>query len=257
MCIALIACNFFNDYPLIILSNRDEYHNRPTERAHFWKDYPDILAGKDLEQGGTWFGINKQNGKIGLLTNFREPGEERNKHSRGALVVNFLINNYLPEHYLSLLKKSKKNYNGYNLIFGTKEKLYYFNNVKSISLHLSKGVHVLSNGILNEPWPKCERLRELFLQLTRDCTTIPSVEKLFTILRDDTTFPDEKLPDTGVGIKLERFLCPIFIKDPKYGTRTSTVLLMKKNNWVSFIEITYLRGTDKINGYREFSFYID
>ena len=257
MCIALIAYNFFDNYPLIILSNRDEYHNRPTKRAHFWEDYPDILAGKDLDQGGTWFGINRKNGRIGLLTNFRRPKQDPNKCSRGALIVNFLIKNHLPEEYLSYLKNSAPKYNGYNIVFGTTKKLFYFNNIKLISVSLSKGIHVLSNGILNEPWPKCVRLKELFIQTTKNSPDNLSIEKLFNILKDDKKFPDQNLPNTGVGIKLERFLSPIFIKDQKYGTRTSTILIMEKNNLVRYLERTYVKGTDKVNGDKEFCFFIN
>jgi len=252
MCIALIAYNFFDNYPLIILSNRDEYHNRPTKMAHFWEDYPDILAGKDLDQGGTWFGINKKNGRLALLTNFRRPKQDPNKCSRGALVVNFLIKNHSPEEYLSSLKDSAQKYNGYNIVFGTTKKLFYFNNVKFLSTSLSKGIHVLSNGILNEPWPKCVRLKELFIQATKNPPNDLSIEKLFNILKDDKKFPDKDLPNTGVGIKRERFLSPIFIKDQEYGTRTSTILIIEENNLVRYIERTYERGTDKVNGEREF-----
>ncbi len=108
MCIALIAYNYFDNFPLVILSNRDEYHSRCTKKAHFWEEYPDILAGRDLEQGGTWFGINKKNGRIGLLTNFREPNQDPKKKSRGSLIVDFLVGNFTDKEYLYTLKKTAK-----------------------------------------------------------------------------------------------------------------------------------------------------
>ncbi len=226
MCIALIAYKYHPLFPLIILSNRDEFHSRPTKEAHLWKDRLNILAGRDMKDGGTWFGVNIKNGKIGLLTNFRSLDHmDPNKDSRGELIINFLDNSLGPEKYLLILRNRAKTYNGYNLIFGTIEKLYYFNNVKSISRIIKPGIHVLSNGILNEMWPKCKKLKELFLQVIEPDKEI-CVSALFDILTDTTTFPDEELPCTGVGIKMERFLSPIFIKDKNYGTRTSTILII-------------------------------
>ena len=48
---------------------------------------------------------------------------------------------------------------------------------------------------------------------------------LFAGLRDTRIAPDAVLPDTGVGLALERRLSPPFIEDPVYGTRCSSVVL--------------------------------
>ncbi len=254
MCISLIAIKYHSNYPLIIISNRDEYHSRLTKSAHFWDEYPGLLAGKDLEAGGTWFGINKS-GNIALLTNVRTSNKkDTNKKSRGLLVVDYLKGNISQDEYLLYLTSTQDMYNGYNIIFGNYKILYYYNNIKNISKILTKGIYIISNGTLNEMWPKCKRLKELFLTTVSPTSKSVDKETLFEILKDTTQFPDQLLPDTGVGLKKERFLSPIFIKDYTYGTRTSTVLLVDKFKNITFIEKNYIPGTDTVKEQKNFSF---
>ena len=52
-----------------------------------------------------------------------------------------------------------------------------------------------------------------------------SLSPLFAGLRDTRAAPDHRLPDTGVGLALERRLSPAFILDPRYGTRCSSIVL--------------------------------
>ena len=56
MCLILLATEPTKKYKFVMASNRDEFYSRPTESAHWWKEPQGFLAGKDLEQGGTWMG---------------------------------------------------------------------------------------------------------------------------------------------------------------------------------------------------------
>ncbi len=244
MCICLVAINYHPDYPLILLSNRDESFDRPTLYAHFWNDQTQILAGRDLKDKGTWLGVSKQ-GRIALLTNYRSPdSNDPNKKSRGALVVDFLKNPIAPHNYIEVLKNTKTLYNGYNLIFGEIRDLYYYNNFFDIWSKLNEKINVLSNGTLNNNWPKCKRLKDLFLKNVSNKKI--NINVLFKILIDTKSFPDHELPDTGIGILKERFLSPIFIIGKDYGTRTSTVILFNNKGNIQFIERTYKPGTTEI-----------
>lgn len=254
MCICLIAKDFHPDYPIIILSNRDEFFHRPTLTAHFWEDNEKILAGRDLKDNGTWLGVTKT-GKMGILTNYRAPHlNDPTKNSRGALITDFLKNDIEINDYLKLLKETKTIYNGYNLIFGKFTDLYYYNNIFDIWSKLDNKINVVSNGILNDKWPKCIRLKELFLKNISHKKI--QVDHLFKILTDTKTFPDHELPDTGVGIVKERFLSPIFILGNDYGTRTSTIVLFNNRGWLQFIERTYKQGTKEVDIEKNFSFSI-
>ncbi len=126
MCLIVFANSILDDYKLIFAANRDEFYNRPSEQAEFWKEHPDLLAGKDLQAGGTWMGITKQ-GKFAAITNFRDLKNHRNDApSRGNLTLDFLVNDVTPEEYYNKLKPTLADYNGFNLILGYVDELFYF-----------------------------------------------------------------------------------------------------------------------------------
>ncbi len=237
MCLIFLSVNNHPRYKLVIAGNRDEFHDRRTAPASFWTDTPDVLGGRDLEAHGTWLGISRS-GRLSLLTNFRDP---RNINpaapSRGHLVSDFLVNG-LPElEYLRIVARRGKEYNGFNLIAGTPDRLYYYSNYGQGVQRLPDGLHGLSNHLLNTPWPKVERGKKALAGLLKADSILPS--ELFEFLYDDRVAPDDQLPDTGVGLERERVLSSMFIKSPGYGSRCSTVILIDRNNHVLFSERAY------------------
>lgn len=238
MCLIGLHINDHQTYKLIVAANRDEALNRPTDQAAFWEDFPSILAGRDLLQMGTWLGITKT-GRFAALTNYRNLDDhDSKKTSRGEIVTNFLSQQVDAEHYLQTLKHDQNKYNGFNTIVGTIDDLYYYGNYQSDIIKLSKGTHALSNHLLNTPWPKVTQIKSLIAQYVTE-TEIVQPDKLFNILQTADIALDEDLPNTGVGLELERKLSPIFITMPEYGTRSSTVILVTHDNNVQFIERTY------------------
>jgi uncharacterized protein with NRDE domain len=236
MCLLLIAKNIHPEYKLIIAANRDEFYNRPAEPAAFWNEFPSLLAGKDLTGKGTWLGITKD-GRFSALTNFRNlKNTNPNAPSRGRLTLDFLTSEDSPGPYYEKIKKSASLYNGFNLITGIGTDLYYFSNVSSEFKEIGDGIVGLSNDLLDTPWPKVTKIKEVFLDKMKD---IKNPGPLLDALSDNSPFEDELLPDTGVGIDLERTLSPMFVKTSVYGTRCSTVILVSVDNNVSFAERTY------------------
>ena len=253
MCLINFQRKTHSNYKLIVVANRDEFYKRPTAPAHFWKDHPQLLAGRDLLQMGTWLGITKQ-GRFAALTNFRDPAHmESGKNSRGAIVTDYLTQNVSPGEYLNQLRNNKTDYTGFNVIVGNSGELFHYNNVRNKITKITAGIHGLSNDTLNTPWPKVTKgkklLREYVLQ-TEDL----QINELFKINSDTTQATEEDLPQTGVGLSLERQLSPLFINTPEYGTRSSTVLLIDKGNNVTFVERTYHRG--EFSEEKRFSFQI-
>ena len=234
MCLLLISYNTHPEYPLIVAANRDEFYNRPTEKAHFWKDYPDLLAGKDIEAGGTWLGITKS-GRFAAITNYRDMKTIKEKApSRGKLTLNFLTSEIPPVKYGYSLSEKAKEYNGYNLLFSDPETMFYFSNQTMESRQLSPGLYGLSNHLLDTPWPKVVRSKESFLKaITAERI---SEESLFEILSDDRQADDDQLPETGLSRELERAVSPVFIKSDGYGTRSSTILMVSNVKNVLFVE---------------------
>ena len=238
MCLAVLAYETHPQYRLILASNRDEFYQRPSLPAHFWPDSPHILAGRDLQNKGTWLGITKQ-GKLALLTNVRDPANSRtDRPSRGEIVTRFLRDLISPEDYLEELLSTGEKYNGFNLLFGSITKLFYYCNHPQKWDILLPGIHALSNANLNTPWPKVASAQDSLQDLIRNKENIDK-QDLFEILFRDKTYPLETLPQTGVGAELEKMLSPVFIYSPNYGTRSSTLLFVDYQNQVTFIEKTF------------------
>lgn len=243
MCIVFLAHKAHPVYNLILAANRDEYYARPTERAAFWKDAPYLLAGRDLELGGTWLGITRR-GRIAAVTNYRDPAAKKeNAPSRGLMVSDFLRGAESPEKYLRRLSIEAERYNGFNLIAGDRRGLYYFSNRGEGFQELEPGLYGLSNHLLDTPWPKVERGKRALKELLHDERL--STEAIFRLLDDRTVALDECLPETGVGLEIERMLSPLFITSPVYGTRSSTVLLIDGEEHVTFIERTFDEGSNR------------
>lgn len=243
MCLILFAYDQHPNYKLVLAANRDEFYNRATEKAGFWEDNPSILAGRDLEKMGTWMGINKENGRFAAITNYRDLSSiNENAISRGELVSNYLDNNEASIEYLQKVNDNGHLYNGFNLLTGDSTTMHYYSNYGNRFAKITTGIHGLSNRHLNTPWPKVE----LGKKKLDNCLSKDQIDPdcLFEILTNTDQPKNEDLPDTGVGIKLERLLAPIFIKSKDYGTRASTVLLIDRNENVTFIERSY-QGNEK------------
>jgi uncharacterized protein with NRDE domain len=238
MCLILLAYDAHPLYRLILAANRDEFFSRPTAPAAFRDDSPQILAGRDLKEGGTWLGLTRT-GRIAAITNYRDPRSERkDAPSRGGLVRGFLAGSMPVEEYLAFLKSEGTSFNGFNLIFGDMKQLCWFSNRGGEPQFLQPGIHGLSNHLLDTPWPKVRRGKEDLERIVAEGKNIEP-DALFAILANRSIPPDNLLPDTGVGIELERLLSPRFISAPAYGTRSSTIILIDREGEVTFIERSF------------------
>ena len=245
MCTTLISYNLNSDYPIVIASNRDEFYDRPTLNAHFWDEYPNVIGGIDEKYLGTWLGITLE-GKIGILTNYRDPANYRkNLKSRGILLKNFLTTNISIDSFSKTLMNEKNAYNGYNIIFGDVNKLVYYSNIENKIKMLSSGIYGLSNAFLNTPWPKVEKGKELLGSELKKIK--PNQDNIMNILKNDDFPSDDELPDTGIGLEYERLLSSIFVRSSKYGTRSSIVIMIDKQFNVNFVEDVYEPKKNKFN----------
>jgi len=236
MCLCLFAIDQHDEFPFILLANRDEFRKRPSAKAGYWKDEPHILAGRDLQQMGTWLGMNR-NGNIAFLTNHRDMHSLRSDApSRGHLVADFLIENAEPGEYLNSIDKPDS-YNGFNLVVGQFDELHYYSNVENKQQRIDAGIHGLSNAFLNTSWPKVDiGIQELTAAINSDKL---NNDTLFSILSDSQKPKDELLPETGVGIELERVLSSRFINTVEYGTVCSTVIRIDNKRNCLFEERTF------------------
>ena len=234
MCILLAAFCDHPHYDLVIAANRDEFYARPSAPAAQWDDCPQILAGRDLEAGGTWLGIDRT-GRFAAVTNVRNPQGARGSRSRGLLVREFLAGERAAQGQALALGATALDYAGVNLMLADRHALVFWSNVDNRVRALAPGIYGLSNAELDTEWPKVSRLKAAYArQRTRSGDAL--ITALFAILRDERGADDESLPDTGIGLERERLLAPIFILGGGYGTRCSTVVLRTPAGEVSFVE---------------------
>jgi uncharacterized protein with NRDE domain len=260
MCLILLGWDAHPSYRLVVAANRDEFYGRPASPAAFWGDRPDVLAGRDLKEGGTWLGITRA-GRFAAVTNVREPAAYRvGAPSRGHLVGSFLFGKTSPAAYADEIAPAAE-FNGFNLLLadlpGDREQgtgdsrrgsgsdegssggsLVWFSNRGDGAHALDAGVFGLSNALLDTPWPKVEMGKaDLRAALAGPPDALEA--RLFESLARRDPARDDVLPQTGVGAERERALSSAFISTPEYGTRCSTVVLVSRDGEVSFTERTF------------------
>ena len=240
MCVIYLAFHQHPDHPLILLANRDEYYERPSEPAKYWDDRPDIYAGRDMVGGGTWLGVTRS-GRFAAVTNYRDPSALAGIRSRGEMVAEFLKSDVSAKSYLQQIQANSREYSGFNLIvgqIGESSEILYYSNRGGDAEELSPGIYGLSNHLLDTPWPKVANGKAAFTELLQRGDI--SDESLFTILSDETLADDNDLPSTGIPFEAEKAISAIFIKTPGYGTRCSTVLRFNEDLKWSFEERVFV-----------------
>lgn len=230
----LIAWNWQPDSvtPLLLIANRDEFYARPTAPLHWWQDAP-ILAGRDLQAGGTWLGVSRS-GRLAALTNHRDPANMRaDAPSRGELVSAFLQTDRSADDYLSALAKRATDYNPFNLLVFDGTRLMGLESRHANVMALQPGIGAVSNADFLTPWPKLARLSGGLQTLLAQ--THPSDAALLALLHNPTLAADTDLPATGISLELERALSAAFVALPDYGTRACSVVRFEQDD-VRFLE---------------------
>jgi uncharacterized protein with NRDE domain len=235
MCLILFAWQAHPRYRLVLAANRDEFHARPTRAADFWTSPRDLLAGRDLQAGGTWLGVTRT-GRFAAVTNYREPLEPELplERSRGELVTEYLAGRHAPLAHAESLLACGTSFRGFNLLVGNAEGLAYVSNRSGRVLEPAAGSHGLSNHLLDTDWPKVRSGRaRLGGLLRRECI---EAEALLELLTERSLLPGD-MPEDADDSEIRRHLMNhYFIVSPTYGTRSSTVLLMERDGGIEFVE---------------------
>ncbi len=241
MCLLFFSYKTTPGYRLVVAANRDEFLARPTARLDFLDQEKTILAGRDLQGGGTWLGI-AAGLRFAAITNYREPAANRSEApSRGEILMDYLTGEMGAGEYMQTLAIKASVYNGFNLILGDARDLYYYSNKIQTPRLLVPGFYGLSNHLLDTPWPKVQRGKALLRPHMTETDCVDSLA-LFDLLGDSHCPPDDLLPETGVGLVWERLLASIFIDGTSYGTRSSAVITVTDDGAIEFTEKTVLRS---------------
>jgi len=233
MCLVLVAHQASAEWSLLVLANRDEFYDRPTAAASRWAECPELIGGRDLVSGGSWFGV--RGSKWGSVTNVRDGKKPSHRdRSRGWLVRDYLLSGVSPQEFMSGLVSQREDYAGFNLLLGDREELWYCSNRGPLAQKLTPGVYGLSNHLLDTPWPKVVRGKRALSALLDN----PSLDRdqAFSILADTTLADDEALPATGIPLEWERALSAAFISKNDYGTRCTTLLTRTTAGESHFVE---------------------
>lgn len=231
MCLLAFHWQPDSDLPLQVWANRDEFLARPAAPTQPWLEAPQVLAGRDLVAGGTWMGISTS-GRFAALTNYRDPTQAPGLRSRGELASAFLASNESALVAAQRIAGIASEYGGFNLLLGDGQQLYCVDD-RGVWQAVSPGWHGLSNARLDTPWPKLQRLvstarewasSESFLQAASPARLGAAADAALALLADTMPSADVDLPNSGVGLAMERALSPICIRTPAYGTRNSTWL---------------------------------
>lgn len=243
MCLAVFAFDMHEQWPLVVAANRDEYHARAALPMQPWPEAPQVLAGRDLQAGGMWLGIDDHS-RLALLTNVRDPKHTKPEApSRGRLAHEFLTSELTAEQYLEGLANQASQYNGFNLVvvdsinasnrrhdpdqvskrprFGV---WHASNYQQPFATTVKPGIHAISNALLDTPWPKTERTTKALAAYLSGAQSI-NPQALTEIMLDTRSVEDALLPSTGVTLERERLLATPFIIDSEYGTRCTTIVL--------------------------------
>ena len=229
MCLIAFAWRAHPRWPLVMIANRDEFHARPTAAADFLADAPDVFGGVDLRAGGSWLLVSKRR-RLAAITNVRVGlSPETAPRSRGELVKAFALSDVGAPEFIASIAPRAHEYGRFNLLLWDCESLHSVGNHPDFHAEeVAPGLHALSNANLDEDWPKARRAKQaLSAWMSEQATSAasPDTEPLFAALADTALASDAELPDTGVGLELERRLSPPFVLGDTYGTRCSTVVL--------------------------------
>jgi uncharacterized protein with NRDE domain len=232
MCLLVFAVRQHEQLPLIVAGNRDEFHARPAQAAHWWPDRTDIIGGRDLQAGGTWLATHR-NGRFAAVTNFRDAHREHaGLQSRGHLITGFLEADAGALDYLESIDGGA--YAGFNLLVSDGTTVAYLSNRGGGQRELPGGIYGLSNATLDDPWTKVTRSRSRLAELIE--TDNVNESSLLRLLADREKASADEVQTNGLSFAMAHALTAPFIVHPEYGTRCSTVLTIDSNGTVRFVE---------------------
>ena len=238
MCLIAVAWQVHPRFGLALIANRDEFHGRPADPAQAWTDAPRLYGGRDREAGGAWL-LASNAGRLAAVTNVRTGVPATAPRSRGALVHDFAAGEVTGARFASSLAPIAPEFGHYNLLAWDGASLHFASNhPRATDFAVAPGIHAMSNGAFDADWPKSghatRALRAWLASPAAQCEPLDmaDLEPLLVALADTAPAPDAALPDTGVGLEMERWLSPPFVRGERYGTRCSTVVLVGEDAMV-------------------------
>jgi uncharacterized protein with NRDE domain len=260
MCITLVSFNEHPTYPLILIFNRDEDFERPTEPLHVWTDHNGIIAGRDSLSGGTWLGINA-NGRFCALTNYSESDPKIREEffqapsanmteigtdyylTRGKAPVDILTSEETIQHNLDLIWQDRQRYKSFNLLTGElkTQELFSFSinredNMQGVH-RLEPKTYCLSNCEIDGDWHKISYLKSIFKEYIQNTPEVKSEDLLDLMKNTDIRCKDYN--DREAAVFVNFFDVEIYGRTVKYGTISTTCIMVDSLGNAKVVERTY------------------
>ena len=217
MCVVALAHRVHPDWPLILIGNRDEFHARPAAALAEWDDGSGIIAGRDLQAGGTWLGVHRPSGRVVVVTNVRGAMPDPAKESRGALVTDMLRG---AGRFADPAEADLDRFNAFNLFAANGDTRLLTNRPEPLIAALEPGVHALANEPVDQPCPRAERLRAALAAVAQAGADPEGLLDTLTAESDPA----------------------LFLLGDVYGTRASTLVAIAADGSVHMVERRYEAG---------------
>ena len=224
MCTLALFRRVSPEYPLVVAANRDEFYARPATSPARLRDVVGVVAGRDLEAGGTWLAMSR-GGRFAAVTNIRESPRAVGLRSRGSLVADFAAGRTSAADHAARAVRDGAAFGPFNLFVYDARELWFASN-RAAASKLGTGLHSFSNAPAGVEWPKTTSAR---LGIERLLSHQSPLEPLFELLaeRDDS------------GTAEQRYQRTHFVVGPVYGTRCSTVVLVDAARRATFAERSF------------------
>lgn len=242
MCLVAIAWQVHPHYPLILLGNRDELHQRPAVGADWWPEGPEVFGGRDLQSGGSWLGVSRQ-GRLALLTNNpQRPAAVGSPVSRGGLVRDWLLGQDTPPSFLERVMAADHHYPGFTLVYGSLEQglqglVTPGSRGTPEPWTLPAGLTLLSNGPRAAYSPKMAWLEAALNRQIARAGAARGADG--TLVADEwLALMERRMPvamPEGSGREDRARVTP-FVTGPDFGTRAVTLLLADPRGGWRFME---------------------
>lgn len=248
MSVVAIAWRAHPYFPLVLLYNRSEAHARPTAPAR-WQG--DVLAGHDLQGGGSWLAVSRDDGRFALVTRHHEATPPpAGAPSRGSLPLDYLASGDEPVAFTRRFMRDKGPYAPFNLIVANPRQAHYAATHARLPLALTEGLHTLGDGLLDQKCLQSERLGTLFGAYIKAAGGHVTLLDGYPRLRDAQALygytlpmPDDELRASDIAAAAFTMLADrqagVFDCGATHGTRSSTVFIMGRDGSLHFEERSF------------------